>query len=303
LSDIYVKTLAYIRTCETAMNSSGILEHSSTTSVARDMLEIVTKSGQENLKYWGFSYGTILGGTFAAMYPERVERLVSDGNVDYEEWYNAVHINFLRDTDTVMEAFYDMCHQAGPAKCGLYDATPAAIKRRFEGMLEKLRVHPVVLLVVDDESQDMPFIVTYSKVKRYVNSVLYQPNYQFRRFSRIVAALERGDGWPFYEALNARGNSPLAVCSAKTISPLEPLPSMVEGTEDAFPVVLCADRIPLNETLEDMEEYLKHLSELSVAGGAVNAINRVYCNNRRVHPKWRFTGRFSPVFRRESSRN
>ena len=43
------------------------------------MLEIMNKSGGEKLKYWGFSYGTYLGGVFAAMYPDKVERLVSDG--------------------------------------------------------------------------------------------------------------------------------------------------------------------------------------------------------------------------------
>lgn len=53
-------------------------------SIARDMLEILDKTGHEKLRYWGFSYGTILGGVFAGLYPERVERLVSDGKFSYE---------------------------------------------------------------------------------------------------------------------------------------------------------------------------------------------------------------------------
>lgn len=35
--------------------------------------------GERRVKYWGFSYGTVLGGTFAAMYPGLVERMVCDG--------------------------------------------------------------------------------------------------------------------------------------------------------------------------------------------------------------------------------
>lgn len=62
-----------------ARGEESLLKFVSTTSVARDMLEIMRKTGTEKLRYWGFSYGTFLGGVFAAMYPDLVERMVSDG--------------------------------------------------------------------------------------------------------------------------------------------------------------------------------------------------------------------------------
>jgi pimeloyl-ACP methyl ester carboxylesterase len=92
----------------------SILRHVSTPAVAQDMSSIIdawdewrAETGQDvdevdgqtyddktpdknaysldtkgKLVYWGFSYGTLLGATFAAMFPKRVGRVVLDGVVD-----------------------------------------------------------------------------------------------------------------------------------------------------------------------------------------------------------------------------
>lgn len=98
LNDAYARSTAFSQLCsstfETGSNNNpsatssnftgSFLEYVSTTSVARDMLEIMNKTGSVKLKYWGFSYGTYLGGVFAAMYPDKIDRLVSDGKISHQ---------------------------------------------------------------------------------------------------------------------------------------------------------------------------------------------------------------------------
>ena len=144
----YAAAHAFSRQCEAHLSEAapGFLEHISTASHAHDMLVISEAAGQLRLKYWGISYGSILGGTFAAMFPGRVERLVSDGNVDYTSWYRLDHRNFFEDTDSIMEAFFHFCHKAGPARCAFHcPSSPAAIKDRFFALLAQLRERPVLI--------------------------------------------------------------------------------------------------------------------------------------------------------------
>lgn len=82
----------------------------STAFIARDMMQIVDALGEDGLlRYYGsylpffeciaelkwlplgFSYGTVLGATVAAMFPDRMDKVVLDGVVNIHEWLNGRH--------------------------------------------------------------------------------------------------------------------------------------------------------------------------------------------------------------------
>ncbi|WP_406061925.1 alpha/beta hydrolase [Streptomyces sp. NBC_01077] len=62
--------------------SASLLPHTTTTATARDLDLIRQVLGDEKLHYFGISYGTQLGGTYAHLFPEKVGRLVLDAVVD-----------------------------------------------------------------------------------------------------------------------------------------------------------------------------------------------------------------------------
>ena len=62
--------------------AATLTRHVSTEEVARDLDVIRAVLGQEKLSYFGASYGTLIGATYADLFPDRVGRLVLDGAVD-----------------------------------------------------------------------------------------------------------------------------------------------------------------------------------------------------------------------------
>ena len=64
------------------MSSGPLLEHVSTVEVARDLDVMRQLVGDKKLNYFGASYGTYIGATYAGLFPKKVGRMVLDGAVD-----------------------------------------------------------------------------------------------------------------------------------------------------------------------------------------------------------------------------
>ncbi|GAA3351124.1 alpha/beta hydrolase [Amorphoplanes nipponensis] len=73
-----------------AASGGALLRHLRTTDTVQDMELLRAALGAEQLNFYGFSYGTYLGQVYATRYPQRVRRMVLDGNVNPRRvWYAA----------------------------------------------------------------------------------------------------------------------------------------------------------------------------------------------------------------------
>jgi pimeloyl-ACP methyl ester carboxylesterase len=59
-----------------------LVEHGGTRDGAYDLDALRAAVGDEKITYWGISYGSLLGSTYAQLFPDRVRAMVFDGNMD-----------------------------------------------------------------------------------------------------------------------------------------------------------------------------------------------------------------------------
>ena len=290
--DSYAHAAAFSQQCATQLGDNA--RFVSTPSVASDMLHIMEKLGESRLKYWGFSYGTFLGTTFASLFPDKVDRMVNDGNVDARDYVSGAPTHFLQDTDRVMDSFYRFCHIAGPERCAFYASTPESIKARLDALLSNIRIRPVIV-PASASLNPRPEIVSYSKVRRLITSALYRPLVMFPSLAEAFAALEAGDGRPFVE-ITSQGGEELPLCESRLENPSDPdIPTPevpeAEASADASKAIMCSDGEPIPGDVERFSSYAGRLVDLSRSAGSSMASLVMGCVGWKVRAKWQFTGK------------
>jgi pimeloyl-ACP methyl ester carboxylesterase len=80
-----------------------------TFDAARDMEQIRRALGEESISMMGFSYGTLLGATYADLYPNRVRAFVLDGALDAEAAADDRAREQTRGFEAVLQAYVAGC--------------------------------------------------------------------------------------------------------------------------------------------------------------------------------------------------
>ncbi|KAF7551876.1 hypothetical protein G7Z17_g4724 [Cylindrodendrum hubeiense] len=115
----YAWTQNYVTACQENLGEHG--KYINTPQTAADMNTILDAIGQQDMVYWGFSYGTLLGQTYASLFPDRSKRVIIDGVVDQIQWYESplLDADFV-DTQNVLDGFFEECIKSAD-NCALSD--------------------------------------------------------------------------------------------------------------------------------------------------------------------------------------
>lgn len=254
------------------LGGDSILGHAATTHVATDMVSIVdawerwvdrqaASSGiipktanptKGKLVYWGFSYGTYLGATFASMFPERVGRVILDGVVDVDLYTSPMWQESLYDADKVLAQFFEYCSAAGP-KCALHrpsDTGPTDVRKRFYQILDELDTHPVSFI---HPEFFYPVLLRSEFVCGVVFTVLYQPIALFPVMANLLNLLYEGQ----FEHLGPLFVDLQLMCHAQG----NPAVNLIS---DAQRAIMCGDKTsPVNLTLVEIQERYESMAKLS----------------------------------------
>jgi pimeloyl-ACP methyl ester carboxylesterase len=152
-----------------------IIDHMTTADVARDMDQLRAALGDRQLSFLGFSYGSMLGTTYANLFPNRVRAVVVDGVLDPVAWTTgapgqqdlpfSTRLRSDQGAQATLGEFFRLCDQAGP-DCA-FSGNSAA---RFAALRQRLFAGPI-MVQLDGES--FPF--TYTDLIFSTLGALYSP--------------------------------------------------------------------------------------------------------------------------------
>ncbi|GIJ86595.1 hypothetical protein Asppvi_005485 [Aspergillus pseudoviridinutans] len=252
---------------ENAGGPNGNASFVSTPAVAHDLFTYI--NAEQN-------YGTVLGATFASLYPDHVGKMVLDGVVDAADYYDLGWRTNLYDVDKALDSFSEYCFQGGATNCSFWGPSVQNITNRLNGLLAKLKYHPVP--IPSSEACDIPLMATHSDLKEYTLGALYAPLSGFPVLADVLSGLERGNTSTYVTAVTD-GFLPANPCNNE---------SGKNGTTDVNTLIKCVDGYAGQkfENLTDYRNYVDTLTSQSLFFGEVwpNNANGILCRSFEAKP-------------------
>jgi pimeloyl-ACP methyl ester carboxylesterase len=163
-------------------NSGEILPYISTQASATDMNSIRQALGEDKISYFGFSYGSELGATWATMFPQTVRAAVLDGAVDPQATSAEEGMAQAKGFEGQLATFLATCSKN--TTCEFYNGGKS--EAAFDTLLLDLDAKP---LVVSAERTPVTQGVAFTAVAQAMYSDYYWP-----QLEKALADAQQGDG-------------------------------------------------------------------------------------------------------------
>ena len=174
---------ASVEACEA--DNPGLLEHISTMDSVHDMAVLVDALGEDQVSWFGFSYGTILGAAFATAYPDLVRAAVFDGAY-YPYGYGDPLEEALVDAEAQEELLLRLIGECEADAACPVDGSPLAALVRVS---ERSDVDPY------DDDPDLPAVNQGALIFTTLAG-FHAYGAPSAQFWAAIAAADAGDGAP-----------------------------------------------------------------------------------------------------------
>lgn len=151
--------------------NGDLLAHVSTADNARDLDLLRQAVGDEQMNYYGTSYGTFLGATYLNMYPDRIRSAVLDGAVFPTAWSDAdgdlstfIRIGSDVGAAATVTEFINQCGAVDTAGCAFSAGSPEATQAKWTQLLDLAKSG----LTVEGQTIDDRAVVSYVQSSIYI---------------------------------------------------------------------------------------------------------------------------------------
>ncbi|KAL4866480.1 hypothetical protein BDV12DRAFT_199080 [Aspergillus spectabilis] len=245
-----------------------------TAFAARDLMQIVDAIEEDGLlRYWGISYGTALGATVAAMFPDRIDRVIIDGILNPHQYFNSYEIEAWADTDRTFFNILVECLKA-PDLCALGSRRTDAIdlEKDIYSLIDDLREEPVVSGTT---------LIDSSAVLTFIRFAQYSPE-TYPAMATALEALLAGNATEFARIYNNFIDLGLILTLTADESPF---------------AITCGDKELPKKTFSEMATVFEALEEESRLLGSHGHILASICQNWDIQAKERYMGNFEATTR------
>ena len=165
-----------------AENSGTILPYISTQASAQDINSLRLALGEEKVSFFGFSYGSELGTTWATMFPETVRAIVVDGAVDPNASSTEEGMNQAKGFEGQLATFLKQCSEK--TTCAFHNGGKA--ESAFDQLVLDIDTTP---LEVSTDRTPVTQGVLFTAVAQAMYSDYYWP-----QLSEALSEAQNGDG-------------------------------------------------------------------------------------------------------------